>query len=74
MVRVLDVNRHHAQAAQCGATILSPPADHPFGERQYSAEDPGGHRWVFSQSIADVHPHEWGGLLTEDAGHPTADR
>ena len=22
--------------------------DMPFGERQYTAEDPGGHRWTFS--------------------------
>jgi len=68
MVSVEDVNAHHANAERCGATILSPPADHPYGERQYSAEDPGGHRWVFSQSVADVHPRDWGGSLVEDAG------
>jgi hypothetical protein len=27
---------------------------------QYSAEDLGGHRWTFSQSIADVDPGSWG--------------
>ena len=27
------------------------------------AEDPGGHHWTFSQSIADVDPAEWGGVL-----------
>jgi hypothetical protein len=37
-------------------------ADYPYGERQYTAEDLGGHRWTFSQSIADVAPEEWGGL------------
>jgi uncharacterized glyoxalase superfamily protein PhnB len=68
MVRVADVNRHHERAAKCGATILSPPADHPFGERQYAAEDLGGHRWVFSQSIADIDPRDWGGLRIEGAG------
>jgi hypothetical protein len=31
-------------------------------ERQYTAEDLGGHRWTFAQSIADVAPEEWGGL------------
>jgi hypothetical protein len=25
----------------------------PFGERQYTAQDLGGHRWTFSQSIAE---------------------
>jgi uncharacterized glyoxalase superfamily protein PhnB len=70
MVSVADVNAHHANAVRCGATILAPPADQPFGERQYSAEDPGGHRWVFSQSIADVDPRAWGGLLIEDEAGP----
>lgn len=35
--------------------------DHPYGERQYVAEDPGGHRWTFSQSLVDVDPASWGG-------------
>jgi uncharacterized glyoxalase superfamily protein PhnB len=32
----------------------------PFGERQYVAQDPGGHRWTFTESVADVAPEEWG--------------
>lgn len=63
MVRVPDVNAHHAQAAAFGATILAPPRDQPYGERQYGTEDLGGHRWTFSQSIADVDPAAWGGVL-----------
>jgi uncharacterized glyoxalase superfamily protein PhnB len=46
-----------------GATVLGTPTDYPYGERQYSALDPGGHRWTFSQSIADVDPAAWGGEL-----------
>jgi uncharacterized glyoxalase superfamily protein PhnB len=61
-VRVEDADRHHEQAARCGARILSAPTEYPYGERQYSAEDPGGHRWTFSQSIADVDPASWGGI------------
>jgi uncharacterized glyoxalase superfamily protein PhnB len=61
MVRVEDVHGHHEAAKQRGARILRPPADHPYGERQYTAEDLGGHCWTFSQSIADVAPEEWGG-------------
>jgi len=61
MVRVEDASRHHEQARQRGARILQPPADYPYGERQYTAEDLGGHRWSFSQSIADVAPEDWGG-------------
>jgi uncharacterized glyoxalase superfamily protein PhnB len=60
-VRVEDANGHHEHAAGKGARILDPPTDYPYGERQYSAEDIGGHRWTFSQSIADVDPASWGG-------------
>ena len=61
MVRVDDVDEHHARASQRGAQILRPPTSFPYGERQYNVQDPGGHFWTFSQSIADVHPQEWGG-------------
>jgi uncharacterized glyoxalase superfamily protein PhnB len=61
MVRVEDATRHHEHARARGARILQPPADYPYGERQYTVEDLGGHRWTFSQSIADVAPEEWGG-------------
>jgi uncharacterized glyoxalase superfamily protein PhnB len=59
-VRVDDAEGHHDHATCAGARILNPPADYPYGERQYSAEDPGRHRWTFSQSIADVDPASWG--------------
>jgi uncharacterized glyoxalase superfamily protein PhnB len=61
MVRVEDARAHFERAKACGAQFLAEPADQPFGERQYSVVDPGGHRWVFSQSIADVDPRSWGG-------------
>lgn len=60
LVRVEDADAHHERAARAGARILDPPTDYPYGERQYSAEDLGGHRWTFSQSIADVDPASWG--------------
>ncbi|WP_114238192.1 VOC family protein [Dyella sp. C9] len=63
MLRVADVDRHYREALSCGAQVAAPPADQPYGERQYAALDIGGHRWVFSQSIADVHPADWGGAL-----------
>ena len=61
MVRVADVDGHHAHAEVRGGRILRPPADYPYGERQYTVADPGGHCWTFSQSIADVNPEDWGG-------------
>ena len=65
LVRVEDADAHRAQAETAGATILSEPTDWPYGERQYSAEDLGGHLWTFSESIADVDPADWGGTLKE---------
>ena len=61
MVRVEDVDRHHEHARARGARILRPPADYPYGERQYTVADAGGHGWTFSQSIADINPEDWGG-------------
>jgi uncharacterized glyoxalase superfamily protein PhnB len=63
MVRVPDVNRHYEHAKLAGVWVVSAPTDYPYGERQYTAEDIGGHRWTFSQTIADVDPSTWGGLL-----------
>ena len=63
LVRVDDADSHYARAKNSGARILEPPTDFPYGERQYNAEDIGGHVWTFSESIADVDPASWGGLL-----------
>jgi uncharacterized glyoxalase superfamily protein PhnB len=59
-VTVLDVDAHFHQAARRGAHIVQGVSDKPFGERQYTAEDPEGHRWTFSQHVADVPPERWG--------------
>jgi uncharacterized glyoxalase superfamily protein PhnB len=65
LVRVADVDVHYRRAEEAGARIIAPPADHAFGERQYTAEDLAGHRWTFSQTVADVDPASWGGVLVE---------
>jgi uncharacterized glyoxalase superfamily protein PhnB len=62
-VRVADARAHCAQARVHGAQILMEPADFEFGERQYNAEDFAGHQWTFSETLADVAPQEWGGVL-----------
>jgi uncharacterized glyoxalase superfamily protein PhnB len=61
MVRVEDVHRHSVVAIGHGARLISPPADYPYGERQYTVEDITGHRWTFSQTLSDTDPEEWGG-------------
>ena len=65
-VRVLDADAHREQAEAAGARIVNLPTDYPFGERQYTAEDFAGYRWTFSQSVADVDPADWGGVLLVD--------
>jgi len=65
MVRVDDVEQHFQRAIRYGAKVINPPSDFPYGERQYSVQDIGGHVWTFSQSIADVDPEDWGGVLRE---------
>lgn len=59
MVRIADVRAHHARCAARGAEILEVPEDFPYGERQYVVRDPGGHRWIFSQTLADVDPQSF---------------
>jgi uncharacterized glyoxalase superfamily protein PhnB len=61
MVRIDDVEAHHARARERGVEILEPPRDFSYGERQYTVADLGGHHWTFSESIADVAPEDWGG-------------
>ena len=68
-VTVADVDAHFNRAGANAAAILEPPHDMPFGERQYTARDPGGHWWTFSQHIADVEPSAWGAT---EMKHPPA--
>lgn len=59
-VRVEDVDGHHARALAAGAIVSGAPETFPFAERQYSATDPAGNSWTFSQSVEDVDPATWG--------------
>ena len=61
MVRVEDAKAHCERARERGARILEEPTDFEYGERQYTAEDPAGHQWTFSETLVDVAPEEWGG-------------
>lgn len=61
MVRVEDARGHCERARAHGARILMEPTDFEYGERQYHAEDPAGHQWTFSETLADVPPESWGG-------------
>ena len=63
MVRVDDIDQHFARAQEAGARVVGAPVTYSYGERQYAALDLVGHRWVFTQTVADVDPRAWGGVL-----------
>ena len=60
-VRVEDVLAHCERARRAGAKIVTELVEHNYGERQYNAEDFYGHRWDFTETVADVEPESWGG-------------
>jgi uncharacterized glyoxalase superfamily protein PhnB len=56
-----DADAHCAHARQRGATILSEPATHDYGDdywsdRSYGALDCEGHQWWFMQRVRDEKP------------------
>jgi uncharacterized glyoxalase superfamily protein PhnB len=63
MVHVDDVDAIFTRAKTLEARVVRDPADYPYGERQCTLVDIGGHTWTFSQTIADIDPADWGGEL-----------
>ena len=66
-VSVDDVDAHFDESSRRGAAILAKPSNKPFGERQYTVEDPEGHRWTFSQHVEDVPPARWGATVKNES-------
>lgn len=50
-VQVDNVDEHFERARAAGARIDSEPVDRPYGQREYGARDPEGHRWWFGAPI-----------------------
>lgn len=61
-VRVDSADEQHRRVLAHGATVIEPPFDREYGERDFTAEDLAGHRWQFCESIADVAPEDFGCL------------
>jgi uncharacterized glyoxalase superfamily protein PhnB len=61
IVRVASARAQWDRARGHGVQIVTDPTDFPFGERQWTARDPWGHHWTFSETIRDTAPEEWGG-------------
>jgi PhnB protein len=49
LVKVDDLDAHHAHAVAAGAKVIRGPEEGPDG-RLYTAEDVEGHRWMFQQA------------------------
>lgn len=54
VVHVDDVDAHFERAKNGGAEIDRMPEDQPYGQREYGARDPEGHRWWFATPIAET--------------------
>lgn len=66
MLRVGDVASLCERVRENGGTIVQEPRDFPYGERQCTIVDPGGHRWTLTQTLRDVAPEDWGGISIGD--------
>jgi uncharacterized glyoxalase superfamily protein PhnB len=62
MLRVSGLDEVWRRALAHGAEPTTEPADFPYGERQASFHDPGGHHWTLTETVRDVGPEEWGGV------------
>ena len=51
VVHVADVDAHYQHACAEGAQIVREPVDQPYGQREYGARDPEGHRWWFTAPV-----------------------
>ena len=47
VVHVDDVDAHYRRVLAAGARVDGEPVDQPYGQREYGARDPEGHRWWF---------------------------
>lgn len=48
VIYVPDVDAHYLRARSFGASVEKEPQDMPYGQREYGAVDPEGHRWWFA--------------------------
>ena len=56
VVHVADVDAHFARARAAGARVEYEPTNQPYGQRDYEARDPEGHRWWFATPLLTSRP------------------
>ena len=58
LIAVPDIDAHWTRARSAGVDVVGPPVVRPTGAREYSAFDPGRHRWTFMQHPPCSTPSE----------------
>ena len=66
ILRITDIDSHFTKSQSSQVRIISPPADHFYGERQYTIEDVGGHYWTLSETVKEMAPEDWGAITSSD--------
>lgn len=61
MLKVADAAATLARIEPLGATVVTPLCDYEYGERQVTIDDPFGHQWTLTETLADTAPAQWGG-------------
>ena len=51
-LQVDDADALHEQLVAAGVAVVEPPADQPWGHRNFAVEDPAGTRLIFFHEIA----------------------
>jgi uncharacterized glyoxalase superfamily protein PhnB len=51
---VEDCDALYQRALQAGGTSISPPTDHPYGDRSGGVRDPFGNQWYLATHVKDV--------------------
>jgi PhnB protein len=57
-VYVADIDATYARAMEAGATSISEPATHFYGDRTGGIKDPSGNTWWIATHVEDVSPEE----------------
>ncbi|MDW6022524.1 VOC family protein [Mesorhizobium sp. BAC0120] len=67
-IYVENVDEVAAQAVKLGATLMRPPQNQFYGDRDAYIMDPFGHGWVIATHVEDLEPEEMSRRVAELQG------
>jgi PhnB protein len=68
-IYVANVDEVVARAVELGSTLVRPPQDQFYGDRDGHVIDPFGHEWTIATHVEDVEPQEMMRRMTEMQDH-----